>query len=139
MFCISQPQIRRRNGSQGQICRISQISQISGLKINRISTVRFDYSSLRNFFFSLKAIIAPKYGDTSATYWKLYGSKTEINDENLIDSLNGSCGTIAFLVSGDAHRRLQVYIAVSYDCLAGHFVLFHRRIIYHRNIQDAPT
>jgi hypothetical protein len=27
---------------------------------------------------------------------------------------------------------------VSYDYLTVHFVLFHRRIIYHRNIQDAP-
>jgi hypothetical protein len=63
----------------------------------------------------------------------------EVYDEKLVNSLNDNSGSSAFLVSGDAHHRLQVYIAVSYDCLAGHFILFHRRIIHHRNIQDAPT
>jgi hypothetical protein len=69
----------------------------------------------------------------------LYGSEAKIHDENLVDTLKGNTQSMVFLVSSDAHRRLQVYIAVSYDCLAEHFVLCHRRIIYHRNIQDAPT
>ena len=100
---------------------------------------RYALTSLTNFFFSLEAIIAPKDSDTSATYWKLYGSEAEIYDKNLVDTLKGNTESMVFLVSGDGHRRLQVYIAVSYDCLAEHFVLCHRRSIYHRNIQDAPT
>ena len=96
-------------------------------------------SSLINFLFSLEAFIAPKYGDTSATYWKLYGSEAEIYDENLVESFKRNTSSMGFLVSGDAHRRLQAHVAVAYDCLAEHFVLFHRRIIYHRNIQDAST
>jgi hypothetical protein len=122
MFYISQPNIRR-DGSQGQIFQTSrtyrtyrtsqiyQIYHISGLIPNRISTVRFGQP--KRLFFSLEAIIAPKYGDTSATYWKLYGSEAEINDENLVDSLKGNTGSMVFLVSGDTHRRLQVHIAVS--------------------------
>ena len=52
--------------------------------------------------FSLEANIAPV--DTSATYWKLYGSEAETYDENLVDSLKGNTDSIVFLVSGDAHR-----------------------------------
>ena len=84
------------------------------------------------FIFSLEVIIAPtKDSDTSATYWELYGSKAEINDKDFADSLKRDTEPVAFLVSCDANRRLQVYIAVSYDCLAEHFVLRHCRIIYH--------
>ena len=32
---------------------------------------------------------------------------------------------------------IYVYIMVSYDYPTEYFVLFHRRVIYHRNIQDA--
>ena len=91
-------------------------------------------------FFSLEVIIAhTKYGDPSATYWELYNSKAEIYDKNFVDSSKGDTESVVFLVSDDANLRLQVYIAVSYDCLTELFVLRHRRIIYHRNIQDAPT
>ena len=67
-------------------------------------------ANLINFFFSfsLKAIVAPKFGDTSAKHWKLYESNAEIYDKNLVDIMNGSFGSISFLVSGDAHRGLQV-------------------------------
>ena len=63
-------------------------------------------TSLRNFFFLLEAIIAPKYGDTSATYWKLHESEAEIYDKNLVDTLKGNTESMVFLVSGDTHSRL---------------------------------
>ena len=46
---------------------------------------------------------------------------------------------MVLLVSGEAHHRLQAYIAVSYYCLVELFVFCHCRNIYHRNIQDAST
>ena len=131
MFCIFQPKIRRCDGSQGQI------PKIYGLKTKRISTVRL--TSQINLFFSLEAIIPLKVGDTSTTYWELYGREAEIYDENLVDTLKGNTQSLVFLVSGEAHLRLQVHIAVSYNCHADHFILCHCRSIYHRNIQDAPT
>ena len=33
---------------------------------------------------------------------------------------------------------IYVHIMVSYDYPTEFFVLFHRRVIYHRNIQDTP-
>ncbi len=115
MFCIFQPKIRRCDGSQGQI------PKIYGLKTKRISTVRL--TSQINLFFSLEAIIPLKVGDTSTTYWELYGREAEIYDENLVDTLKGNTQSLVFLVSGEAHLRLQVYIAVSYNCHADHFIL----------------
>ena len=44
---------------------------------------------------------------------------------------------MVFLVRSDAHMIFRSYM-VSYDYPTEFFVLFHRRIIYHRNIQDAP-
>jgi hypothetical protein len=43
-------------------------------------------------------IKALEYCDTSATYWKLYGSKAEINDRNLVESLLGHTNSMVFLV-----------------------------------------
>jgi hypothetical protein len=62
-------------------------------------------------------------------------SKAEIYDQKLVESLLGHTNSMVFLVRGDLYPRFHV---VSYDYLIGHFVLFHRRIIYHRNIQDSP-
>ena len=56
-------------------------------------------------------IKAPKYGDTSATYWKLYASEAEINDMNLVKSLMGNTNSMVLLVRGDAH---YIHIMVSY-------------------------
>jgi hypothetical protein len=52
---------------------------------------------------SLTVIKAPKYGDTSATYWKLYAAEAEINDTNLVESLMGNTNSMVLLVRGDAH------------------------------------
>jgi hypothetical protein len=82
-------------------------------------------------------IKAPKYGDPSATYWKLYLSEAEINDKNLVESLMGNTSSMVILVRGDAHCLSRVHVMVSYDHLTEQSVLFHRRGIYHRNIQDA--
>jgi hypothetical protein len=43
--------------------------------------------------------VAPKYGDTSATYWKLYRSEAEINDKNVVESLMGNTSSMVFLNS----------------------------------------
>ncbi|KAF8489959.1 hypothetical protein F5888DRAFT_1139544 [Russula emetica] len=40
---------------------------------------------------------APKHGDTSATYWNLYGSEAEINDKNLVDSLMDNTSSMVLL------------------------------------------
>ena len=77
----------------------------------------------------------PKHGDTSSAYWKLYRSEAEINDKNLVETLTSNTDSMGFLVRGDPHH---VHIVVSYDYLTVYFVFFHRRIIYHRNIQDPP-
>ncbi|KAH9984592.1 hypothetical protein BJV77DRAFT_1089308 [Russula vinacea] len=42
---------------------------------------------------------SPKYGDTSATYWKLYASEAEINDMNLVKSLMGNTNSMVLLNS----------------------------------------
>ncbi|KAF8468062.1 hypothetical protein DFH94DRAFT_816708, partial [Russula ochroleuca] len=41
----------------------------------------------------------PKYGDTSATHWKLYASESEINDMNLVKSLMGNTSSMVLLNS----------------------------------------
>ncbi|KAH9976977.1 hypothetical protein BJV77DRAFT_563395 [Russula vinacea] len=43
--------------------------------------------------------IAPKYGDTSSAYWKLYRSEAEINDKNLVETLMGNTNSMVFLNS----------------------------------------
>jgi hypothetical protein len=43
-----------------------------------------------------------EYGDTSTTYWKLYGAEAEINDKKLVDSLTGDTNSMLILVRGDA-------------------------------------
>ena len=63
-------------------------------------------------------------------------SEAQINDKNLVESLKGNTESMVILVRGDAHCKFCVYIVVSYDCLTEQLVLFHCRIIYHRNIQD---
>ncbi|KAN0109411.1 hypothetical protein V8E52_009328 [Russula decolorans] len=40
---------------------------------------------------------APKHGDTSATYWKLYGFEAEIYDKNFVESLMGNTNSMVFL------------------------------------------
>ncbi|KAF8464556.1 hypothetical protein DFH94DRAFT_824994, partial [Russula ochroleuca] len=40
---------------------------------------------------------APKHGDASATYWKLYRSEAEINDKKFVDSLKGNTDSMVFL------------------------------------------
>ena len=80
-----------------------------------------------------------EFSDTSAPYWELYGREARTYDKYLVTTLKGNTKSMVFLVSGDAHRRLHVYVAVSYDCLADYSVLCHRRSIYHRYIQDAST
>jgi hypothetical protein len=40
-----------------------------------------------------------EYGDTSATYWNLYLSEAEINDQNFVDSLEGDAKSMALVVS----------------------------------------
>ncbi|KAF8468066.1 hypothetical protein DFH94DRAFT_657338, partial [Russula ochroleuca] len=44
-----------------------------------------------------KDFVSPKYGDTSATYWKLYASEAEINDKNFLDSLMGNTNSMVIL------------------------------------------
>lgn len=39
----------------------------------------------------------PQYGDTSATYWKLYASEAEIYDENFVNTLKGNTESMVFL------------------------------------------
>ena len=66
-------------------------------------------------------------------------SKAEIYDQKLVESLLGLTNSMVFLVRSDLYPRIHVHNVVSYDYyLIGRFVLFHRRIIYHRNIQDSP-
>jgi hypothetical protein len=45
---------------------------------------------------------------------------------------------MVFLVRSDAHMICRSYMVSYYDYPTEYFVLFHRRIIYHRNIQDVP-
>jgi hypothetical protein len=52
---------------------------------------------------------APKHGDASATYWKLYRSEAEINDKKFVDSLKGNTDSMVFLVRGDAHMICRSY------------------------------
>jgi hypothetical protein len=40
-----------------------------------------------------------EYGDTSATYWNLYLSEAEINDKNLVESLEGDTKSMELVVS----------------------------------------
>ncbi|KAI0277847.1 hypothetical protein BC826DRAFT_1113672 [Russula brevipes] len=42
---------------------------------------------------------ATKYGDTSATYWKLYMSEAEISDKKFVESLMGDTKSMVFLNS----------------------------------------
>ena len=79
---------------------------------------------------------APKHGDTSATYWKLYGFEAEIYDKNFVESLLGNTHSMVFLVRGGIPHRFRVHIGVSYNFHAEHFILCHCRSIHHRNIQD---
>ncbi|KAH9984595.1 hypothetical protein BJV77DRAFT_167074 [Russula vinacea] len=44
-----------------------------------------------------KDFVSPKYGDTSAAYWKLYASEAEINDKNLVDGLMGNTNSMVIL------------------------------------------
>ena len=107
---FTQSRTRRRESSQSLIYIICIIFQIFGPNpTNRISTVRFDLPE--TFLFLTLNHKAPKYGDTSATYWKLYGSEAEIYDEKLVEGLKGNTGSMVFLVSGDEHGRSHVYIA----------------------------
>ncbi|KAF8489958.1 hypothetical protein F5888DRAFT_1139365 [Russula emetica] len=40
---------------------------------------------------------APKHGDTSATYWKLYGFEANTYDKNFVESLMGNTNSMVFL------------------------------------------
>jgi hypothetical protein len=82
--------------------------------------------------------ITSKYSDPSAAYWKLYMSEAEINDKKLIDSLRGHTESMVFLVRDDIRRSFRVPIVVSDYRPAEHVILRYCRIVYHRNIQDAP-
>ena len=42
---------------------------------------------------------AAEYGNTSATYWNLYLSEAEINDKNLVESLEGDTKSMELVVS----------------------------------------
>ena len=64
-------------------------------------------------------------------------SEAQISDKNLVESLKGNTESMVILVRSDAQRQFCVYNVVSYDYLTEQFVLFNRRIIHHRNIQDA--
>lgn len=75
-----------------------------------------------------------KHGDTSATYWRLYMSEAKINDEKLIESLRGDTNSMVFLVRDNLYRWFRGSLT---GYLTEHFVLIHRRIICHRNIQKA--
>ena len=46
--------------------------------------------------------IAPKYGDTSSAYWKLYRSEAEISDKNFVETVIGNTNSMVFLVSRDS-------------------------------------
>lgn len=80
-----------------------------------------------------------KYGDASASYWKLYGRGARVGDKNLVDGLMNNTNSMLILVRGEAHRCICVCIVVSYDSFKEQFVFYHRRIFYHRNIQDAQS
>ena len=45
---------------------------------------------------------ATGYGDSSATYWELYVSEAEINDQKLVDTLTSDMTVISILVSVDS-------------------------------------
>ena len=45
-----------------------------------------------------------KYGDASASYWKLYGHGARVGDKNLVDGLMNNTNSMLILVRGDAHR-----------------------------------
>lgn len=49
-------------------------------------------------------IKASKYGDASATYWKLYRSEALTNDKILVKSLRGNTSSMVILVRGDVHH-----------------------------------
>jgi hypothetical protein len=83
-------------------------------------------------------VTTSKYGNTCATYWKLYMSESEINDKKFIVSLRGDTKSMVFLVRDDIHRSFRVPTLTSYYHPTEHLVFRYRRIIYHRNIQDAP-
>ena len=73
--------------------------------VKRILTgggVSFDY--LKKILSLIWSDKAPKYGDTSATYWKLYTSEAKINDNNFVENLKGNTDSMIILVRGDAHR-----------------------------------
>jgi hypothetical protein len=48
-----------------------------------------------------------EYGDTSATYWNLYLSEAEINDKNLVESLEGDTKSMELVVSSNASLILH--------------------------------
>ena len=48
------------------------------------------------------AIEVTGYGDSSATYWELYVSEAEINDQKLVDTLTTDMTAISILVSDDS-------------------------------------
>ena len=83
-------------------------------------------------------VTTSKYGDTSAAYWKLYVSEAEINDKKFIKGLRGDTESMVFLVRDDIHRSSRVPIVISDNRPAEHLILRYCRIVYHRNIQDAP-
>jgi hypothetical protein len=55
-----------------------------------------------------------KYGDTSATYWKLYGSEAEAYDKKYIESLRGNISSMVFLVR-DNIRSFRFLTVISYS------------------------
>jgi hypothetical protein len=140
MLC-TQSGTRRRESSQGIIF---QISRVFGPNTTiRISTVRTVQP--KKFLFLTLNPKAPKYGDTSSTYWKLYGSEAEIYDENLVDSLKDNTGSMVFLVRGDEYGRFRVYITsltitlqnTLFSAIVAAFIIEIYRILLPNNDQNS--
>ena len=51
---------------------------------------------------------AAEYGDSSATYGKLYASEAEISDQKLVDTLTGDTQAMLILVNSDIRTSPSV-------------------------------
>jgi hypothetical protein len=57
--------------------------------------------------------------------------------KNLVEGLKGNTKSMVILVRGETIPNFTHFVA-PYNYLTEQFVLFNRRVIYHRNIQNAP-
>jgi hypothetical protein len=77
-----------------------------------------------------------KYSDTSAAFWNLYRDEAEISDDKLVKTLTGDTDSMQLLVRYDACQPFHTTSSCHH--FTDHYILFHRRIFHHRDVQDSP-